>query len=106
MKTIIKTNKSFELGQKVIVNTGGDDSEAIIDYPTLRKDLYGKERGFKITVNGQTSYLCRFTNDVKKCYVGGATRLKDYHNSGNPQPTPINFLFENAQYIPEQYIYS
>lgn len=100
MKSTIKTNRKFELGEAVIVNTGGEDSEAIIDYPTLKKNIYGKDRGFKITVNGETSYLCRFTNDINKCYVGGAERLSEYY-----QPSDKNRLFENAQYIPEQYIF-
>lgn len=87
----------YKLGQKVIVNTGGKDSFAIIDYPTIRKDINGKERDFKMKYNDGFAYMCRFTEDINKCYVGGAIRT-------NERTEGINYLLENGQFIPEKFI--
>lgn len=87
--------QEFNLGDKVIVNTGGNDSIAIIDYPKIRKDMYGRERSFKMTVHGETAYLCRFTDDITKCWIGGAIRTNDARKQ---------MLRENAQFIPEEFI--
>ena len=87
----------FSLGQKVIVNTGGKDTVAIIDYPTIRKDINGKDRDFKMKYNNGFAYMCRFTDDVNKCYAGGAIRT-------NERTGGINYLLENGQFIPEENI--
>jgi hypothetical protein len=89
----------FSLGQKVIVNTGGNNTVAIIDHPTIREDMNGKERSYIINVHGNgRAYLCRFTDDITKCYIGGATYVKDSHK------TEDRTLFTNAQYINEAFI--
>jgi len=96
MKNKIAKDK-FVLGQRVIVNTGGNDTEAIIDYPTMRKDINGKERSH-VMKTGIIAYCCRFTTDWGKCWVGGA---KNDPNSGKAED---HTLFTNAQFIPEEYI--
>ena len=89
--------QKFNLGQKVIVNTGGNDTAAIIDYPTIRKDIHGKDRDFKMKYNDGLSYMCRFTDDINKCYAGGAIKTND-------RTKGINYLLENGQFIPEENI--
>jgi hypothetical protein len=90
--------KEFVLGQKVLVKTGSGEAVAIIDYPNIRKDLQGNNRPFKRQINGQTSYLCRFTDNIKRCHVGGAYRTSD-------RTEGINYLCELAYYIPEEIIF-
>jgi hypothetical protein len=93
----MKQDNKIQLGQKVIVNTGGKATIAIIDYPTIRKDIHGKERDFKISYNNGFAYLCRFTDDVNKCWIGGAKRT-------NERTEGVQYLFENAQFIPAEHI--
>ncbi len=90
--------KTFKLGQKVIVNTGGNDTVAIIDYPTIRQDINGNQRDYKMNSGESIAYLCRFTEDIKKCYCGGAIRIKGSFKAEE------NTLSVNAQYIPVEYI--
>lgn len=82
----------IKLGQKVTVNTGGNDTIAIIDYPTIRKNMYGKERSYLLPDG--SAVLCRFTEDINKCWVGGAKYEKDSYKAED------NTLCINAQYIP------
>lgn len=81
----------FQLGQLVKVNTGGNATLAIIDYPTIRKDNQGKERDYFFN----NAFLCRLTSDFAKTYAGGAIQT----NEDLP-----NRLCCNAQYIPHEFI--
>lgn len=86
--------KKFKLGQKVIVNTGGKDSLAFIDYPTIRYKPNGDEYSYIFKNSSGYSYLCRFTDNEKHCHFGGAKISSDSSTA----------LARNAQFIPEQYI--
>ena len=92
--------KDLKLGETVIVNSGGDDVTAIIDYPTKR-NLDGSLREYFMTVNNETSFLCRFTNDIKKTFIGGAK----YGIANGDYSADNNTLFCNAQFMPEEFIF-
>ncbi len=84
--------KKFKLGQKVIVNTGGNDTVSHIDMPLKNiHGFYWKE---------QDSYLCRFTDNPDKLLCNGAKSREDCikdNLTGHP-------VFVNSQYIPSIYI--
>lgn len=71
----------MQIGDKVIVNTGGEDSPAYIDFD--------HNLPFKRVVGDHVSYLCRFTENSNRTYYHGNDRL---------------FVEQFAQYIPEDKI--
>lgn len=74
----------FKLGQKVIVNTGGNDTIAFIDTPIKNvHGYYWKE---------QNSYCCRFTEDADKLLCNDAVKHEDYNGKNIHVCT-------NSQYI-------
>ena len=84
----MKNNKQiFQLGQKVIVNTGGDDTIAHIDYPV--KNVHG------YFWRAQNLYLCRFTDNSKKLLCNGAVKFE-----GGLYNVDKDYVHANAQYIP------
>jgi hypothetical protein len=82
---------TYQLGQKVIVNTGGEDTIAHIDKPV--KDINGHYW------ESQDCYLCRFTDNDKKLFCNGAVPYV-----GGIYDVDTNYIFPNAQYIPTKYI--
>jgi hypothetical protein len=55
--------KSFKLGQKVIVNTGGKDYPATISMPNAR-DISGNIRTYILQGSDEKSYCCKFENNT------------------------------------------
>lgn len=77
----------FKLGQKVIINTGGEDTIAHIDEPT--KNIHG------YYWPQQDLYLCRFTDDDRKLLCNGAVIME-----GHFFDKTKHYVCKNAQYIP------
>lgn len=53
--------KNLRTGQKVIVNTGGEDCPAVIYSPKL-KNIHGEPMPHKLTGSDGNSYCCYFNN--------------------------------------------
>jgi len=85
----------FSVGDRVVVNTGGEDIIAIIDYGH-NTEVFRRED------NSGVSYRCRFTDDIKKTFFGGAK----YGIGSNPKDfsSDNNTLHKNAQFIDESSI--
>ena len=78
----------LKLGQKVIVNTGGNDTVAFIDLPI--KNIHG------FYWKAQNLYLCRFTDNSNKLLCNGAITREQHINENKTG----EFVTNNAQYIP------
>jgi len=85
----IDIKSKFYLGDHVIVNTGGNDTQAIIDYPVNNINGYYWKT--------QDCYLCRFTTNIEKTFFGGVVLNASYDGTQH-------LLYGNVQYIPAQYI--
>jgi hypothetical protein len=87
-------NEILELGQLVIVNTGGKDVLAIIDVPI--HDVHGHYWDIKPV----PSYLCRYTTDIKKTIHGGGK----IHKQGEYREENTPYVVTQSNYIPANYI--
>lgn len=87
----------FMVGQKVIVNTGGADTIAIIDYTRFPLRTHEGETRIYVMddLGGGKAWLCRFTEDFKHTIVGGG-EWKSYDAE--------KFVARSSQFIPEKYI--
>lgn len=93
----------FQLGQKVVVNTGGRDEIAFIDYPTNHKP--GRVFDFVLEEpEGTVNYLCRFTDDYRKTLHAGAVSVKDYSKFLRDGGRKPRMAVTSAQFVEESSI--
>ena len=55
--------KHLRTGQKVIINTGGEDIPAVITTPQV-KNIHGEPMPYKLTGSDGDSYCCKFENNT------------------------------------------
>lgn len=84
--------QKFQLGQKVTVNTGGNDTTGYIDHSLKNIHGYYWEE--------QNLYLVRFTDNPDKLLCNGAMTVQDWQKNN----LKGNCVFMNAQYIDSKYI--
>ena len=55
--------KDLKTGQKVIINTGGEDMPAVITTPQA-KNIHGEQMPHRLTGSDGDAYCCRFENNT------------------------------------------